>query len=72
LGEACARIDPALAELAGRAEDLTEFAWMLRYPGEPEEPSGAEAADGLAVARAVYEAVLEKLPEAARLPLDCD
>lgn len=38
LGEGCAGIDASLAPLAQRAEDLTQFAWVFRYPGEPEEP----------------------------------
>ena len=66
LGEACAGLDAGLASLARRAEDLTQFAWLFRYPGEPEAPSHEEAGEALALARAVYEAVLARLPEEAR------
>lgn len=31
LGEACAGLDRSLAQLAQRAEDLTQFAWVFRY-----------------------------------------
>lgn len=66
LGKACADIDPTLAALAERAEDLTQFAWIFRYPGEPEEPSREEAEEALSVAREVYEAILARLPEEVR------
>lgn len=66
LGEACARIDRSLAPLAQHAEDLTQFVWVFRYPGEPETPSREEADDALALAREVYEAVLARLPAEAR------
>jgi HEPN domain-containing protein len=66
LGEACARVDESLASLAEQAEDLTQFAWVFRYPGEPEEPSREEAETALALAREVYEAVLSRLPAEVR------
>jgi HEPN domain-containing protein len=66
LGEACARVDGSLASLAERAEDLTQFAWVFRYPGEPEEPSHEEAESALALAREVYDAVLSRLPPEVR------
>jgi HEPN domain-containing protein len=66
LGEACAGIDRSLAALVQKAEDLTQFAWVFRYPGEPEEPSREEADDALATAREVYDAVLSRLPEEVR------
>jgi HEPN domain-containing protein len=66
LGEACSRVDGSLASLAERAEDLTQFAWVFRYPGALEEPSQQEAEDALALARAVYDATLARLPEEVR------
>ncbi|WP_447972359.1 HEPN domain-containing protein [Nitrospira sp. Kam-Ns4a] len=66
LGEAGAGIDASLATLAQRAEDLTQFAWVFRYPGEPEQPSREEAEAALALAREVYEAVLARLPGEVR------
>ena len=66
LGEACGHIDQSLESLFRRAAPLTEYAWKFRYPGDPEEPSVQEATDALAVARAVFEAVLSRLPSDAR------
>jgi HEPN domain-containing protein len=66
LGEACVALDSSLQPLAERAEDLTQFAWLFRYPGEPEEPALEEAEAALALARAVYDAVLARLPEEVR------
>ncbi|MBK9169659.1 MAG: HEPN domain-containing protein [Bryobacterales bacterium] len=66
LGEACAGIAGSLMDLAQKAEDLTQFAWVFRYPGEPEVPTLHEARDALSVAREVYEAVLAQLPDEVR------
>ena len=63
LGEACARLDGSLAFLAERAEDLTPFAWVFRYPGEPGQPTPEEAESALTLAREVYEAILARLPK---------
>ena len=49
-----------------RAEGLTPYAWIFRYPGESEEPSRDEAEQALAIAREAYEAVLSRLPSEAR------
>ena len=65
LGEACSQIDQNLESLLRSAAPLTEYAWKFRYPGDPVEPSAQEAADALAVARAVFEAVLSRLPSDA-------
>lgn len=66
LGEACTAVDGSLVPLAERAEDLTQFAWIFRYPGEREEPSREEAEAALALAREVYEAILARLPPEVR------
>lgn len=66
LGEACVRIDSSLAALAERAEELTQFAWIFRYPGEWVEPEREEAGAALALAREAYDAVLSRLPETVR------
>jgi HEPN domain-containing protein len=66
LGEACVALDASLQAIAQRAADLTPFAWVFRYPGEPEEPSVEEAQEALAIARQAYEAVLARLPEEVR------
>jgi HEPN domain-containing protein len=61
LGQQVASADPALGELATRAERLTPFAWIFRYPGEDEEPSVAEAREALTVARRVFETVTTRV-----------
>lgn len=66
LGFRCASVDRSLTELAGRAEDLTPFAWIFRYPGEPDIPSIEEAEQALAIAREVHGAVLARLPPETR------
>jgi HEPN domain-containing protein len=63
LGEQCLRIDPSLKVLVDRAVPLTKYAWMYRYPGEPQEPTPEEAEKALALAREVHAAVLARLPE---------
>ena len=49
-----------------KALPLTKYAWMFRYPGEPEEPTREEAEEALALAREVHEAVLLRLPGEVR------
>jgi HEPN domain-containing protein len=66
LGQQCAGIDASLEPLLRGAAPLTEYAWKFRYPGQPEEPSEREARDALETARAVYEAVLVRLPAEVR------
>jgi len=62
LGRACLVIDPSLLEVCRRAEALTVFAWVFRYPGDTSGPSREEAADALRVAREVFDAILARLP----------
>ena len=52
--------------LGERAEGLTPYAWVFRYPGESEEPDRGEAEHALGLAREVYAAILGRLPEGAR------
>jgi HEPN domain-containing protein len=66
LGRQCLKLDGALEDLCREAARLTVFAWLFRYPGESEEPPLGEAREDLALARAVYEAVLIRLPEEVR------
>jgi HEPN domain-containing protein len=66
LGEVCIRVDGSLASLAERAEDLTQFAWVFRYPGESEESSREEAESAFALAREVYDTVFSRLPPEVR------
>jgi HEPN domain-containing protein len=66
LGETCVALGGSLEATAELAEQLTPFAWVFRYPGEPTEPSPDEAAEALTIARQAYEAALVRLPEEVR------
>ena len=66
IGQQCATLDPLLEPLCRRAEGLTTFAWIFRYPGEVEEPLVEDAVGALALAREVYNAVLSRLREDIR------
>ena len=55
-------LDPTLKDLCDRAADLTSFAWIFRYPDEQKPPTLEEAKSWLDLARAVYEAMLSRLP----------
>ncbi len=62
----CAELDPSLEAVLEPVVDLTPFAWRFRYPGEPQQPEVGEVEDALQRARAAHEAVLDRLPAAAR------
>ena len=62
LGEAASEQDGSLEPIARRAETLTPFVWVYRYPGERETPPRSEAEQALELAREVYDAVLARLP----------
>ena len=66
IGEQCLQIEPGLRDAVDRVVPLTEYAWKFRYPGEVDEPTAAEAQHALHAARAVYEAVLDRLPRDVR------
>ncbi len=66
LGRQCATLDPTLKAIADEAGPLTEYAWRFRYPGDATEPERAEAEDALKAAQRAYNAVLDRLPPAAR------
>lgn len=63
LGRAVAALDSTLAPLVDRANDLTPYAWRFRYPGAPADPTTEEAREALSLAREVYAAILDRLPE---------
>jgi hypothetical protein len=63
IGEQCLKIDQTLFQVIDQAVPLTEYAWKFRYLGDPEEPSLEEAAEALAIAKKVYTAILDRLPD---------
>ncbi len=66
LGRACVALDATLGTIVDRAVPLTEYAWKFRYPGEPGEPTRAEAGEALTTARDVLDALLSRLPGEVR------
>ena len=66
LGRLCGQIEQPFITLGQRAARLTEYAWKYRYPGEPEEPSREETESALALAREVYDTILDRLPADVR------
>jgi len=59
-------IDSSLQAVVDKVVPLTEYAWRFRYPGEVASLSREEAAEALALAREVYEAIAARLPTDAR------
>ena len=53
LGSQAIRIDPTLDSLVEQIVDLTKFAWLFRYPGDPTEPTVEEATEILLRAEGV-------------------
>jgi len=62
IGEQCLTIDASLREVIDLAVPLSEYAWKFRYPGEPTAVSPGEAAEAVTTVRAVFEAVVSRLP----------
>lgn len=63
IGQQCAAIDETLRDLLRDAAGLTEYAWKFRYPGEP---SVAETQVAVSLARAVFDAIIDRLPVEVR------
>jgi HEPN domain-containing protein len=66
IGGLCVAIDATLDTPVRRAAVLSECAWRFRYPGAPRPLGPAEAAEALGLARAVYAAVVARLPGEVR------
>ena len=62
IGQQCVALDVSLEPLCRRAEQLTTFAWIFRYPGDLEDPPVEEVVEALAVAREIHNVVLARLP----------
>ena len=59
-------IDATLEPMLRPAAPLTEYAWRYRYPGEPFAPSRDEVQVALGLARDAVDALIDRLPAAAR------
>jgi HEPN domain-containing protein len=66
LGHQCVSIDSSLESICRRAERLTSYSWIFRYPGGPEGPTREEADEALALASEVYKEILARLPAEVR------
>ena len=62
VGDLCAALDSTLAPLVARGDVLSDYAWQYRYPGDDPSPTPEEAASALALARAVVQVILSRLP----------
>lgn len=66
LGKATAELEPSLDKLLRRAAPLTEYATAFRYPGDVFEPPPEEADEAQSLARDVFQAALDRLPQDTR------
>jgi HEPN domain-containing protein len=61
LGAQCAALEPALSELLARLDDLTEYAWVFRYPGDSVAPPEPEVREAQALAREIVQQVERRI-----------
>ena len=66
LGEACLALDAGLPSSVGESFQLTEYAWIFRYPGGPRDLEEGEAETALRTARRLYEDLAGRVPVDAR------
>jgi len=66
IGEVCLAIDASLRSIIDRAAPLSEYAWRFRYPGDANDPTPDEAEAAMSIARAVFQAVIDRLPADVR------
>jgi HEPN domain-containing protein len=61
LGTQAVQIDPSLEEFVVSVVDLSKYAWIFRYPGEPVEPGVDEAHAVLARTKPVIDEFLRRI-----------
>ncbi len=61
LGDACAAIDPTIAATSLGLHVLTDYAWKLRYPGDPYILEEGELASMMALSRTALEEIQRRL-----------
>jgi HEPN domain-containing protein len=62
LGKQAVEFDTTLDPLVEQVVDLTKYAWVFRYPGDPAVPTAEEAAEALFRARRTVEEITTRLP----------
>ena len=61
LGLQCAQVEPSLEPLCRRVAQLTAYAWIFRYPGQPGEPTMDEARSALSLVRELLHHIEDRL-----------
>jgi HEPN domain-containing protein len=67
LGKQAVALDASIEPLVDAIVDLTKYAWMFRYPGDPIAPTAGEAAEVLSRTRLVVEGIITRLPAEVQL-----
>jgi HEPN domain-containing protein len=70
LGEACRAIDGTLAALLEQADELSDFAWKLRYPGALYTPDPEEAEAVFGIAGGIFREIQSRLLLETRISED--
>lgn len=65
VGDEVRSIDPTLDPWLGKVAPFTNYATKFRYPGSPPMPPLPKAVEALDIARAVLEAIMQRLPPEA-------
>jgi HEPN domain-containing protein len=68
--KACAAIDPTIMATAASLHVLTDYAWKLRYPGDPYVLEEGELTTMMALAGAALEEIQQRLVHKRPSPLD--
>jgi len=66
LGSQCKGIDNSLDLLIDRLDDLSQYAWVYRYPTSLAEPQAPEVHEASALAHMILAEVVKRLPSEAR------
>ncbi len=63
LSELVKKIDPSLDSVLFQCSELTPYATVFRYPGEPIDPSLEEANDSIILAQSALDQIVSRLPK---------
>jgi HEPN domain-containing protein len=67
IGQQVVGLDSSMDRMCRDAEHLTVYAWTFRYPGDADTPTAEEATEAMTVARALFAAILTRLPAEVRI-----